>query len=694
MTTSFPVFEDRLTDDVSIARDRAGGFWLAFSVSRLDAEYVVVRHIRDGEVAIEHELPGGRGAARPVVVATPDGCVVAYVTLGSSLGVSVAMFNRDGEEGHVGFATEHDVLNVALASTDERLWLACDQVSVDGFAVRLFDVEGGDSQTLEGTLRSPTLCSDGETTYLVCVEGKTERDVALFEDVDGTWRRVATIEDGTAEAPVVTVFDGEAVVAWHHGIGDGLRWLRAARLSGAELVELEVPEPPTFDRVDVPTDQGWEFPSLATHNGSVWMSGRSAHNFFVAQLRDDAFGPRTPQSADGWGGCGRKSQLTVVDGELCFARMDRRLLRVESVSLQARELEPGRPEYPHEQVAAPTMVERFADDGIQYGQMHQHSAHSDGTGSMWDMLLRAVHNGFDFTAMTDHDRFCGKAIGPVTWRIQQVVLDALSDVITTIHAIEFTGARHPGPGHKNIYFEGKLPEQLEDHTIEGLHKMLADHPAIVIPHHVGFTGWDIDHHDPELQPLWEICSVHGSYEGGGHETPFAARGDALIEDHTVRGALDRGLKFGFCAGADDHGLVYHHGTTPRRDPTFTGLTAVLDAPRTRAGILAAMRARRCYATTGAKIALRVTLDGQPMGSDVASANSLEVTAQGTAPIVAIDVLSSAGDHTVEFDPPQTNVAIQHNLDLAEGYVYVRVRQSDADMAWSSPFFISTSTPSS
>ena len=57
-----------------------------------------------------------------------------------------------------------------------------------------------------------------------------------------------------------------------------------------------------------------------------------------------------------------------------------------------------------------------------------------------------------------------------------------------------------------------------------------------------------------------------------------------LDDQFAKPQLDRGLRFGFIANSDSHGLLWHHGECRKRDPFRTGLTAVISATRTREAI--------------------------------------------------------------------------------------------------------------
>lgn len=688
-----PTFDDSFADDVALAAT-GERLWIAFSISRLDRETVIVRSL-DGEVDV---VPFEPHACRPSLVASGDDVLVAATQLTDRLRGTLARVSGDGETEQIWTSdVAGEVFDVATCVTaDGTTWVAWDEIESDESRVHAGPFRHGEVETIDlpADTRTPVMDAIGDTVWLACVEGSDDRHIAVFRSEGANWIRVGTLDDGTAEAPSISaISDVEAVVAWHGEVDAGLRWLRAALVYEHQTARMELPEPPSFDRTTSPTDQGWEFPRVATWDEGglhhVALAGRSAQNFHVAFGDTEWLGERAAQSVPGWGGCGRICDLIRVGTELHFGRRDRTGVVVDPVRWEADPLDPERPDYGDDAVGPPAAPETTFE-GVQFGQFHQHTAHSDGTGSVWDVLLRARRAGLDFTALTDHDRFCGKAIGPATWRYMLTIVDHLqTDDFAVLPAVEFTGARHPGPGHKNVYFEGEPPAELPEHTIENLRAMVEDHPAIVIPHHVGFTGWDIEHHDAEFQPLWEICSVHGVYEEDEPDTVFIPRDDAILKGHTLRAALDAGHRFGFCAGADDHGLLWHHGATPRRDPSHTGLTAVLAESAERGEILAGLRGRRCYATSGARILLDVALDDAPMGSDIEARASgeLRIHAHGTAAIARVDIVRNGEVDTLT-PSDGTTFDLTRTLEFdGPDYLYVRVTQVDHDVAWSSPIFV-------
>ena len=151
------------------------------------------------------------------------------------------------------------------------------------------------------------------------------------------------------------------------------------------------------------------------------------------------------------------------------------------------------------------------------------------------------------------------------------------------------------------------------YPISELYRELKDREAMVIPH-IGGRPANLEFHDPELEPAIEIYSAWGQFEW------------------LLREAIERGYKVGFVAGSDDHkgrpGASYPGSSS---FGVYGGLTCVLARELSREGIWEALWARRCYATSGQRIALDVRADGHWMGE--------EFRAEG-APRFAVDAVGS------------------------------------------------------
>ena len=502
---------------------------------------------------------------------------------------------------------------------------------------------------------------------------------------------------GIAAAPSIHTAPGGAWVAFHHdvredtGVPDIAKWI-CVRFVDMEGGVFEPAAPMTGRNRDLDgEEQGFEFPTLIVGNdGAVDLFGRGSHNIYRQRLNSDGFSEREPIDNGHWGCRGRRvSTALLTSGQVLAARRGRKGIEVQSFDAPSG----GAPELVPAQIDAGGRAgdlghaAAWSGPQVLFGDIQQHSAHSDGVGSADESYLRARYRyGDDFAALTDHESFLGKRIGPGEWSYLQAVTEHHDDPgeFATIVAYEWTGKAYPGPGHKCIYLPGPgLPIISRDEVPVGrdIVQQIAEQGAFTGPHHIGWTGADVEGHDPVGQPVWEICSCHGCYEHPDH--PLGHRGE--LNDQFAKPLLDRGLRFGFIANSDSHGLLWHHGECRKRDPFRTGLTAVISASRTREAILDAIRARRCYATSGAKILLDVHVAGFPMGSelDIEGPVEVHVRALGTTDVERVELVTPQGVAASE-TPGSPSVSFVGEVEAS--YVYCRVTQTDGEMAWSSPIF--------
>jgi hypothetical protein len=129
-----------------------------------------------------------------------------------------------------------------------------------------------------------------------------------------------------------------------------------------------------------------------------------------------------------------------------------------------------------------------------------------------------------------------------------------------------------------------------------------------------------------------------------------------------------------------------------QDSHRSGLTAVFSNDVTVDGVLAALKRRRCYATSGAKIGLWFEVDGRPMGEELVIGGSVQfrVVVSGTDPIESLVLVTNGGEETA-LDASGKEVNINGNLPPPPGsgwcYYFIRVVQTDGEVAWSSPIWM-------
>ncbi len=198
-------------------------------------------------------------------------------------------------------------------------------------------------------------------------------------------------------------------------------------------------------------------------------------------------------------------------------------------------------------------------------------------------------------------------------------------------------ANTPAGGDRNVYYlndgedifrtsHWQIADRTDLHTdrypVQSLFDELRNREALVVPH-IGGRPASLAFHDPDLEPVIEIYSAWGQFEW------------------LLREAIERGYKVGFVAGSDDHkgrpGASYPGSSS---FGVYGGLTCVFARALTRESIWEAIKARRCYATSGQRIALNAQADGHPMGSEFSAVGSprIQIAAEGTANIEEICII--------------------------------------------------------
>ena len=335
---------------------------------------------------------------------------------------------------------------------------------------------------------------------------------------------------------------------------------------------------------------------------------------------------------------------------------------------------------------------------ILWGDLHGHSNLSDGTGTPEDYYRYARDvAALDVAALTDHDHWGILRLDahPEMWEEIREQTEGFHEPgrFVTVLGYEWTSWIQ---GHRHVlYFdgEGEVLSSIDPEYESPLQlwKALEGRPALTFAHHSAGgpipTNWDIPP-DPQLEPLTEIVSVHGSSEALDSPLPIYSP----VQGNFVRDVLDRGYRFGFIGSGDSHDG--HPGLVHLASPSG-GLAAILAEERTREAVLEALRARRTYATNGPRIVLRCALGEHPMGSAVAVPEggsldlSLFVRVVSPGPLERLDLVRSGALVDSVGLEGLRDVALQRELeDLGPGeYLYVRAVQEGGGAAWSSPFYL-------
>jgi SAM-dependent methyltransferase len=336
-----------------------------------------------------------------------------------------------------------------------------------------------------------------------------------------------------------------------------------------------------------------------------------------------------------------------------------------------------------------------------WGELHGHTLASDGRGTIdqyYDYAAQVA--GLDVCAVTDHDFMLSDAAWERSKKITN--LHNRPGEFVTLQAFEWSGLTEVGGDH-NVYFVTDDAPIVRSRSyfdyrnqqtfhgsdvcanhIEDVYNFLVEQcprgTVMVVPHYGGRPAnpkW----HRPDLERLIEIFSEHRRSE------------DWAGQFHAA------GYRLGNVAGGDDHigrpgnGFLAY-GDAPDDKPYGLGLVAIQAPSLTRESVFAALYDRRVYATTGARILLDVSIEGQAMGSELACSTSpsIHVDVVGTADIAVVQILRGDGV-AYEFRPGDSDVSrrsvrfdwTDRDLRGPRTVAYtLRVVQTDDELAVSSP----------
>ena len=273
-----------------------------------------------------------------------------------------------------------------------------------------------------------------------------------------------------------------------------------------------------------------------------------------------------------------------------------------------------------------------------WGDLHAQTAGTVGTGTEAEYftfgrdvarLDFASHQGNDFQ-MDD-----------AYWaHLNRVVSEFHSDGRFVVFPGYEWSANTPAGGDRNVIYrqEGQpifrsshwqIPHTPEDasspaHPASELFARIRQHippEDVLLGSHVGGRYADIRRYfDEELGPLVEVVSCWGVFEW-------------MLWD-----AFEMGYTVGVMCNSDGHkGRPGAEGPGAGEFGIGGGLTCVLAEELGRDALFAALKARRCYGTTGPRIALDFTIDDQPMGSVIDASGPVDMRASviGCGPLESL-----------------------------------------------------------
>ena len=286
----------------------------------------------------------------------------------------------------------------------------------------------------------------------------------------------------------------------------------------------------------------------------------------------------------------------------------------------------------------------------------------------------------------------------------------------------FLGFQYPAEEglRQVVYTKDQKPllrhKDAKSNVLSKVYRSLSPKEALAVtlmPMAKGFET-DFSSFDPEMDKVVEIYNAWGSSEctaKEGNLRPIKSsskKGVQESEAGSVVKALRNNKRFGFVAGGLDDRGIYEKLFEENQAQYSPGLTAILAVEHTRESLAAALQARSCYATTGARIIVGLHIAGAPMGSELSTKvkpglainRHITVYVAGTAGIKEIELIRN-GEVLKTFNTKSyfTDFAYDDMEHLSKivlpggegkppfAFYYLRVVQSDGHIAWSSPIWV-------
>ena len=243
---------------------------------------------------------------------------------------------------------------------------------------------------------------------------------------------------------------------------------------------------------------------------------------------------------------------------------------------------------------------------LYWADFHAQSAETIGTNSAVDYFTFARDTAFlDIIGHQGNDF----QITPRFWSELNALCEQFDEPgrFVTIPGYEWSGNTALG-GDRNVFFaQAGRPIRRSSHALVPDHRDVAtdchtanelftalkrDGEDVITFAHVGGRYADIGiAHDPAIETAVEVHSSWGTFEW-------------IVND-----AFDHGYRVGIVANSDGHkGRPGAEGPGASLFGAYGGLTCLMLPELSRAAVFAALRARRHYATTGARMLMEVSAD--------------------------------------------------------------------------------------
>lgn len=365
----------------------------------------------------------------------------------------------------------------------------------------------------------------------------------------------------------------------------------------------------------------------------------------------------------------------------------------------------------------------FAENNksVFWGLLHGESERIDSTENIEDCLRLfrddKAMNFFASSSFENQDETSND-----TWKLitQNITEFDEADRFTAMIGFQWAGAAGEEGIRQFIYAkDGRQILRKKDvkyNTLKKIYKSFAPKDLLSIPSFTMGKGldFDFDNFNPDFERVVEIYNAWGCSEctkKEGNRYPIECVGKKGVKETAegaIQKALQRNCRFGFVAGGLDDRGVYGDLYDSDQIQYTPGMTAIIAAEHSRSALIEALYNRSCYATTGQRIILGLSLASLGMGSETSTAlkhgllfnRHFQGFVAGTTDLASVELIRNG---KVIHSFPTKGYALDFtyddmvNLDKVVinakdgkppfAYYYLRVTQADGHMAWSSPIWV-------
>jgi hypothetical protein len=356
---------------------------------------------------------------------------------------------------------------------------------------------------------------------------------------------------------------------------------------------------------------------------------------------------------------------------------------------------------------------KITRDGQEYtllfGNLHEHTNLSQcslGDGSIDEEYHYGIDiEGYDFIGLTDH----GYNLDRERWEKNLRAMRFYNDnpYFVAMPAFEWTASREErgglpvrGSGHRNVIFassndaagfvddEQDMVYHCEAPQSDAIYKVWdilkkKGLRAVTIPHHPADPHHPVswEDQDEDIETVVEMYQSRGSYEY--RDCPLQYRpGNIMRQDgHFVQDALGRGIRLGFIASGDHNSMGL-------------GASAVWVKQVSQEGIFEALKARRCYGTSGDKLLIDFRINGHLMGEEFSTRYKPHIEAEIRAEVPIKEIIIFKGNKVIYKvgaeelpDKKKAHIELMDENFGRSSYYYVRVVQENEQVGWGSPIWV-------